>query len=158
MIWLLPITKYFLTVAGDGGGIPNLAFMLPVKDCEANTNLSRTSCWWKVMFIPVGAVLCCISRIWRLVVVHNIPFGKLSSGMLKTALFPKPNSYDACVVCRILNETGCCRVDATTIKTSRDQRQTLHKWSRYILGESYIQECAKRYPKSKEYVEKTIFK
>ncbi|KAG0128919.1 arginine-tRNA-protein transferase [Tuber indicum] len=50
---------------------------------------------------------------------------------------------------------SCCpqytiRVDATTIKTSRDQRQTLHKWSRYILGEGYIQECAKKYPKSKE--------
>ncbi|RPB05544.1 hypothetical protein L873DRAFT_1662700 [Choiromyces venosus 120613-1] len=50
---------------------------------------------------------------------------------------------------------SCCphytiRVDATTHKTSRDQRQTLHKWSRFILGESYTQECAKRYPKSKE--------
>ncbi|RPB13588.1 hypothetical protein P167DRAFT_534937 [Morchella conica CCBAS932] len=49
----------------------------------------------------------------------------------------------------------CCpqytiRLDTHRFKPSRDQRQCLHKWSRYILGEEYIREAAKLFPKSKE--------
>jgi len=39
---------------------------------------------------------------------------------------------------------------AATFKASRDQRQCLHKWTRNVLGEDYIREAAKMYPKSKE--------
>ncbi|KAI5776603.1 arginine-tRNA-protein transferase [Geopyxis carbonaria] len=49
----------------------------------------------------------------------------------------------------------CCkqytiRLNAKTFKPSRDQRQCLHKWTRYILGDEYIRDVAKKYPKSKE--------
>ncbi|KAK3680394.1 Arginyl-tRNA--protein transferase 1 [Vermiconidia calcicola] len=36
------------------------------------------------------------------------------------------------------------------LKPSRDQRQALHRWNRYVLGESYIKEVNRRHPKSKE--------
>jgi len=50
---------------------------------------------------------------------------------------------------------SCCpqytiRSDAEIFKPTRDQRQCLHKWARYVLGENYIAEAAKKYPKSKE--------
>lgn len=49
----------------------------------------------------------------------------------------------------------CCkhyttRLNGNTFKPSRNQRNALHKWTRYVLGEEYIRESAKKYPKSKE--------
>ncbi|KAJ9623513.1 Arginyl-tRNA--protein transferase 1 [Taxawa tesnikishii (nom. ined.)] len=35
-------------------------------------------------------------------------------------------------------------------KPSRDQRQALNRWNKYILGEHYLSEVKKRFPKSKE--------
>lgn len=42
------------------------------------------------------------------------------------------------------------RLNADSFKPSRGQRQCLHKWTRYVLGEEYIQAAAQKYPKSKE--------
>jgi len=43
-------------------------------------------------------------------------------------------------------------LNANEFKPSRDQKQALHRWTKYVLGEEYVKEAAKRYPKSKECV------
>lgn len=49
----------------------------------------------------------------------------------------------------------CCphytiKLDPSEFKATKDQRQTLNRFNRFVLGEEYIKECAKLYPKSKE--------
>ncbi|KAI5815681.1 arginine-tRNA-protein transferase [Pyronema omphalodes] len=49
----------------------------------------------------------------------------------------------------------CCkhytiRLPTATFKPTRDQRQTLHKWNRFILGEDYIAGAAKKWPLTRE--------
>lgn len=44
------------------------------------------------------------------------------------------------------------RLPVSDFRASRDQRQALHRWNKFVLGEQYIAEAAKLYPKSKEYV------
>ncbi|PHH77581.1 hypothetical protein CDD80_467 [Ophiocordyceps camponoti-rufipedis] len=49
---------------------------------------------------------------------------------------------------------ACCphytlRLDANQFKPSRDQRQTVNRFNRYILGDSYIKEAARLFPRSK---------
>ncbi|GAB7337098.1 hypothetical protein MBLNU457_g2498t1 [Dothideomycetes sp. NU457] len=39
---------------------------------------------------------------------------------------------------------------AASLKPSKDQRQAVNRWSNYVLGEDYIKEVAKRFPKTKE--------
>ncbi|TGZ81358.1 hypothetical protein EX30DRAFT_306301, partial [Ascodesmis nigricans] len=53
------------------------------------------------------------------------------------------------------NSLSCCpqytiRLNANTFKPSRDQRNTIHRWNRFVLGEDYIKEASKKYPKTKE--------
>ncbi|KAK4506957.1 hypothetical protein PRZ48_000690 [Zasmidium cellare] len=50
---------------------------------------------------------------------------------------------------------SCCphytiRLPAADFKPSRDQRQALNRWNRYVLGEKYIKEVEKKFPKTKE--------
>lgn len=66
-----------------------------------------------------------------------------------TNLNDSPFSYQL-LVC--FNRSNCFRLDTQEFKPSRDQRQSLNKWARYILGEDYIRETAKNFPKSKECV------
>ncbi|KAI9675103.1 MAG: Arginyl-tRNA--protein transferase 1 [Caeruleum heppii] len=40
--------------------------------------------------------------------------------------------------------------DATEFKPARDQRQALHRWSRFVLGEQYQRESARLHPKTKQ--------
>ncbi|KAF2808685.1 uncharacterized protein BDZ99DRAFT_463584 [Mytilinidion resinicola] len=49
----------------------------------------------------------------------------------------------------------CCphytiRLPASSFKATRDQRQAVNRWNKYVLGEDYIKEAAKKYPKTKE--------
>ena len=42
------------------------------------------------------------------------------------------------------------RLPAKDLATTRDQRQTLNRWNKFVLGEDYTKETAKRFPKTKE--------
>ncbi|KAF2263244.1 arginine-tRNA-protein transferase 1 [Lojkania enalia] len=49
----------------------------------------------------------------------------------------------------------CCphytiRLPVAEFKASREHRHAINKWNRYVLGDEYIREATKRYPKSKE--------
>ncbi|KAF2090088.1 arginine-tRNA-protein transferase 1 [Saccharata proteae CBS 121410] len=55
---------------------------------------------------------------------------------------------------------SCCphytiRLPAASFKPTRDQRQAVNRWNRYVLGDEYIDESKKRHPKSKEEKAKT---
>lgn len=41
-------------------------------------------------------------------------------------------------------------MDAPALKASKDQRQALNRFNTYILGDEYIKEATRRYPKTKE--------
>jgi arginine-tRNA-protein transferase len=50
---------------------------------------------------------------------------------------------------------SCCphytiRLDALAFKATKEQRQAVNRFNRYVLGEGYIKESARIYPKSKE--------
>lgn len=52
---------------------------------------------------------------------------------------------------------SCCphytiRLDSAEFKPTRDQRQTLYRWNRYVLGERYFKEASVKFPKTKESV------
>ncbi|PHH89351.1 hypothetical protein CDD83_6225 [Cordyceps sp. RAO-2017] len=54
---------------------------------------------------------------------------------------------------------ACCphyaiRLDSTQFKPARDQRQTVNRFNRHVLGESYIKEAARVYPRSREETKK----
>ncbi|KAF8460243.1 arginine-tRNA-protein transferase, partial [Kalaharituber pfeilii] len=59
-------------------------------------------------------------------------------------LLYRPNLKNSCCVQYTI------RLDATQFKPSREHRQTLHRWERYVVGEEYLTESAILYPKSKE--------
>jgi arginyl-tRNA---protein transferase len=54
------------------------------------------------------------------------------------------------------NQTSSCcphytiRLDALAFKATKEQRQAVNRFNRYILGEEYIKESARVHPKSKE--------
>ena len=43
------------------------------------------------------------------------------------------------------------RLPAAQFTPIKDQRQTVNRWNRYVLGDNYIKEAAKLHPKSKEW-------
>jgi hypothetical protein len=45
------------------------------------------------------------------------------------------------------------RLPVAEFHPSKDHRQATNRWNRFVLGEEYIKEAAKRYPKSKEYAQ-----
>ncbi|KAG0646285.1 Arginyl-tRNA-transferase 1 [Hyphodiscus hymeniophilus] len=54
---------------------------------------------------------------------------------------------------------ACCphytiRLDSDVFHASKDQRQSLNRFNRYILGDDYIKEAAKLYPKSRAHAKK----
>ncbi|KAK9445940.1 arginine-tRNA-protein transferase 1 [Metarhizium brunneum] len=54
---------------------------------------------------------------------------------------------------------SCCphytiRLDSGQFKPSRDQRQTVNRFNRFVLGESYIKDAARLYPKPRKEVKR----
>jgi arginine-tRNA-protein transferase len=54
---------------------------------------------------------------------------------------------------------SCCpqytiRLDAESFHASKDQRQTLNRFNKYLLGDVYIKEAAKLYPRSRDQAKK----
>ena len=54
---------------------------------------------------------------------------------------------------------SCCpqytiRLDADGFHASKDQRQALNRFNKHVLGDSYIKEAAKRYPRSRDQAKK----
>lgn len=54
---------------------------------------------------------------------------------------------------------SCCpqytiRLDSEAFHASKDQRQALNRFNKYVLGESYIKEAARLYPKSRDQAKK----
>ncbi|KAL1965553.1 hypothetical protein VTN77DRAFT_5637 [Rasamsonia byssochlamydoides] len=52
-------------------------------------------------------------------------------------------------------ERSCCphytmRLEASAFKPSRDQRQAINRWNRYVLGPEYIRKAAQLCPKTRE--------
>ncbi|KAL4727692.1 Arginyl-tRNA--protein transferase 1 [Fusarium chlamydosporum] len=50
---------------------------------------------------------------------------------------------------------SCCphytiRLDSNQFKPSRDQRQTINRFNKFVLGDSYIKEASRLYPRSRE--------
>ncbi|KAJ4190861.1 Arginyl-tRNA--protein transferase 1, variant 2 [Fusarium falciforme] len=54
---------------------------------------------------------------------------------------------------------SCCphytiRLDSSQFKPSRDQRQTINRFNRYVMGETYTKEVARLHPKSRDQAKK----
>ncbi|KAI9746959.1 MAG: Arginyl-tRNA--protein transferase 1 [Lichina confinis] len=49
-----------------------------------------------------------------------------------------------------LLDRGWRRLDTTSFKAAKDQRQALHRWNTYVLGTEYIEEARIRYPTTRE--------
>ncbi|QGI67345.1 hypothetical protein CEK26_011298 [Fusarium fujikuroi] len=54
---------------------------------------------------------------------------------------------------------SCCphytiRLDSSQFKPSRDQRQTVNRFNKYVMGEAYMKEAARLYPKSRDEAKK----
>ena len=50
---------------------------------------------------------------------------------------------------------SCCpqytiRLDASAFRAAKDQRQALNRFNKYVLGDPYIKEAARRYPRSRD--------
>ncbi|TPX07889.1 uncharacterized protein E0L32_010464 [Thyridium curvatum] len=59
-------------------------------------------------------------------------------------LLYRPNQKNACCPHYTL------RLDSTAFISTRDQRQTVNRFNRYVLGDTYLKEAARRYPRSRE--------
>ncbi|KAI0878477.1 arginine-tRNA-protein transferase [Hypoxylon argillaceum] len=59
-------------------------------------------------------------------------------------LLYRPNPRDACCPHYTL------RIDSSRFRPTKDQRQTLNRFNRFVIGDAYIKEAARRYPKSRE--------
>ncbi|KAI0156611.1 arginine-tRNA-protein transferase [Xylariaceae sp. FL1272] len=59
-------------------------------------------------------------------------------------LLYKPNQRDSCCPHYTL------RLDSGQFRPSRDQRQTINRFNKYIMGDAYVKEAAVRHPKSRE--------
>ena len=47
---------------------------------------------------------------------------------------------------------NCTRLDAATFKPTKDQRQVINRFRKYILGEDYVRKAARLCPRTREYV------
>ncbi|KAI1820946.1 arginine-tRNA-protein transferase [Xylaria intraflava] len=63
-------------------------------------------------------------------------------------LLYRPNQRDACCPHYSL------RVDAAHFRPSKEQRQTINRFNKFVIGDAYIKEAARRYPKSREQARK----
>ncbi|KAI1497418.1 arginine-tRNA-protein transferase [Biscogniauxia marginata] len=64
------------------------------------------------------------------------------------SLLYRPNQRDACCPHYTL------RLDSSQFRPSRDQRQTINRFNKYVIGDAYVKEAARRYPKSREQARK----
>ncbi|KAI5928282.1 arginine-tRNA-protein transferase [Camillea tinctor] len=64
------------------------------------------------------------------------------------SLLYKPNQRDACCPHYTL------RLDSSKFRASRDQRQAINRFNKYVIGDTYVKEAARRYPKSREQARK----
>lgn len=64
------------------------------------------------------------------------------------ALLYRPNQRDACCPHYTI------RLDSGRFRTTRDQRQTVNRFNKYITGDSYTKEAARLHPKSREQARK----
>lgn len=60
------------------------------------------------------------------------------------SLFYRPNVRDACCPHYTI------RVDSTLFRPSRDQRQAINRFNRFVIGDAYAREAARRFPRSRE--------
>ncbi|TEA16056.1 Arginyl-tRNA--protein transferase 1 [Colletotrichum sidae] len=60
----------------------------------------------------------------------------------------RPDQLHACCVHYTL------RLDSTQFKPSRDQRQTVNRFNKFVIGESYVKEAARLHPRSREQAKK----
>lgn len=56
-------------------------------------------------------------------------------------------------------KSACCphytlRLDSTEFKASKDQRQAVNRFNRFVIGEEYAKEAARRYPLTREQAKK----
>jgi arginine-tRNA-protein transferase len=64
-----------------------------------------------------------------------------------------------CLLYKGNQRISCCpqytiRLDSGFFRASKDQRQALNRFNKYILGELYIKEAARQYPKSRDQAKK----
>ncbi|KAK5631264.1 hypothetical protein RRF57_006978 [Xylaria bambusicola] len=64
------------------------------------------------------------------------------------ALLYRPNQRDACCPHYSL------RIDSTRFRPTKDQRQAINRFNKYIIGDVYAKEAARRHPKSREQARK----
>ncbi|KAI0402115.1 arginine-tRNA-protein transferase [Xylaria palmicola] len=63
-------------------------------------------------------------------------------------LLYRPNQRDACCPHYTL------RTDSTLFRPTKDQRQAINRFNRFVIGDTYAKEAARRYPKSREQAHK----
>ncbi|KAI8949541.1 arginine-tRNA-protein transferase [Xylaria longipes] len=63
-------------------------------------------------------------------------------------LLYRPNQRDACCPHYTL------RVDSARFRPTRDQRQAINRFNKFVIGDAYAKEAARRYPKSREQAHK----
>ncbi|TGJ86828.1 hypothetical protein E0Z10_g1957 [Xylaria hypoxylon] len=63
-------------------------------------------------------------------------------------LLYRPNQRDACCPHYTL------RIDSTRFRPTRDQRQAINRFNRFVIGDAYAKEAARRHPKSREQARK----
>ncbi|KAI0181474.1 arginine-tRNA-protein transferase [Hypoxylon sp. FL1284] len=64
------------------------------------------------------------------------------------SLLYRPNQKDSCCPHYTI------RLDCGRFRTIRDQRQTVNRFNRYVIGDTYAKEAARLYPKSREQARK----
>ncbi|KAI0432876.1 arginine-tRNA-protein transferase [Xylaria sp. FL1042] len=63
-------------------------------------------------------------------------------------LLYRPNQRDACCPHYTL------RIDSTCFRPTKDQRQAVNRFNRFVVGDGYAKEAARRHPKSREQARK----
>ncbi|KAI0518230.1 arginine-tRNA-protein transferase [Xylaria bambusicola] len=63
-------------------------------------------------------------------------------------LLYRPNQRDACCPHYSL------RIDSTRFKPTKDQRQAINRFNKFVVGDAYAKEAARRHPKSREQARK----
>ncbi|KAI0013272.1 arginine-tRNA-protein transferase [Xylariaceae sp. FL0662B] len=64
------------------------------------------------------------------------------------ALVYRPNQRDACCPHYTI------RLDSSQFKATKDQRQAVNRFNKYVIGDTYAREAARLYPKSREQARK----
>ncbi|OTA57252.1 arginyl-tRNA-protein transferase [Hypoxylon sp. EC38] len=64
------------------------------------------------------------------------------------SLLYRPNQRDACCPHYTI------RLDSRRLRTTKDQRQAVNRFNKYVIGDAYAKEAARLYPKSREQARK----